>query len=781
MTREGYIEKIIYKNEENGYTVFTVSGEDGEEIFVGNLFGIGEGLYIIAEGEYVNHPQYDIQFKFTSCEVKMPEDTMGIERYLASGIIKGIGEVLAKKIVKKFKSDTLRIIEEEPERLAEISGISERKARSIATSYAEKREFQEVIIFLSEYGISVNMALKVYKEYGDGVYEVLKGNPYKIAEDISGIGFRAADEIARKMGIAADSVYRLRSAIIYVLNMAVNEGHMYLPKDMLIRKAVELTRDNQNSGYDSYYGEEYGYAEYESASSSKSVYEEAVEVLEEQLMELAIEGKVIVKSIDEVTCVYAAANYYIELNTARMLLDLQLRFEMPENELEQALSEIEKDQNIVLDELQREAVKSAITAGVAVITGGPGTGKTTIIHAIIEYYSKQGMEIMLCAPTGRAAKRMTESTNWPAQTIHRLLEFNGALMEDGDRASSSPKFGRNASNPLECDAIIVDEMSMVDSFIFYSLLQAVTYGTRLILVGDVNQLPSVGAGNILKDIINSNCFPVAVLNKIYRQEDGSDIVFNAHKINRGEHLEIMNKSKDFFFIPRNGSGNIIKEVNELVSDNLPKYLGVSSMDIQVLTPMRKYEVGVENMNLKLQELLNPPAPNKPQKNKNDIIFRKGDKVMQIKNNYKQEWKIYAENMDKAKTHGFILDEGVGVFNGDVGTITAINDYDEELTVLFDDGREAVYSYADLDELEHAFAITIHKSQGSEYPAVVIPLLTGTKKLLNRNLLYTAITRAKRMVVIVGNIGMVNQMIDNTEEQKRFTSLALRLGEMLDTI
>ncbi len=777
MTREGYIEKIIYKNEENGYTVFTVSGEDGEEIFVGNLFGVGEGLYIIAEGEYVNHPQYDIQFKFTSCEIKMPDDTMGIERYLASGIIKGIGEVLAKKIVKKFKADTLRIIEDEPERLAEISGISERKARSIATSYAEKREFQEVIIFLSEYGISVNMCLKIYKEYGDKVYEVLKGNPYKIAEDISGIGFKAADDIARKMGISADSIYRLRSALVYVLNMAVNEGHMYLPKDMLLRKAVELTREASSSPY----GEEYGYAEYESNTSGKTVYQEALETLEEQLMELAIEGKIIVKTIDDITCVYSAQNYYLELNTARMLLDLQLRYEMPENELSEALGKIEKDLSLTLDELQREAVKSAITAGVAVITGGPGTGKTTIIQAIIEYYSKQGMEIMLCAPTGRAAKRMTESTNWPAQTIHRLLEFNGGLMEEGERSGLSPKFGRNSSNPLECDAIIVDEMSMVDNFIFHSLLQAITYGTRLILVGDVNQLPSVGAGNVLKDIINSNCFPVSVLNKIYRQEDGSDIVFNAHKINRGEHLEIMNKSKDFFFIPRNGSANIINEVKELISDNLPKYLNINSMDIQVLTPMRKYEVGVENMNLKLQELLNPPATDKPERAKNDIIFRKGDKVMQIKNNYKQEWKIYADNMDTARANGFVLDEGVGVFNGDMGIITAVNDYDEELTVLFDDGREAVYSYGDLDELEHAFSITIHKSQGSEYPAVIIPLLTGTKKLLNRNLLYTAITRAKQMVVIVGNIGLINQMIDNTEEQKRFTSLALRLGEMLEQI
>ncbi|MBP3621396.1 MAG: AAA family ATPase [Lachnospiraceae bacterium] len=772
MTREGYIEKIIYKNEENGYSVFVVSGDDGEELFVGNLFGIGEGLYIIAEGEYVNHPQYDIQFKFTSCEITMPEDTIGIERYLASGIIKGIGEVLAKKIVKKFKSETLRIIEDEPERLAEISGISERKARAIAVSYSEKREFQEVIIFLSQYGISVNLAMKIYNEYGDKVYEILKGNPYKIAEDISGVGFKVADDIARKMGIGEDSVYRLRSALIYVLNMAVGEGHMYLPKEMLIKKAIELTRGDQSEFT-------YGYAEYMDAGSAQSAYDIAYENISSQLDELAIESKVIVKEIDGIAVVYSNVNYYVELNSARMLLDLQLRYDMPELELDANIAAIEKDNQIVLDETQRQAVKEAISAGVAVVTGGPGTGKTTIIDVIIKYFSKQGMEIMLCAPTGRAAKRMTEQTGWPAQTIHRLLEFNGAI--DDDRGSS-PKFGRNAMNPLECDAIIVDEMSMVDNFIFYSLLQAITYGTRLILVGDVNQLPSVGAGNVLKDIIGSDCFPVTVLNKIYRQEEGSDIVFNAHTINKGEHLEISNKSKDFFFIPRNGSANIIQEVKVLISDNLPKFLDINPLDIQVLTPMRKYETGVENMNQKLQELLNPPERQKPEKEKNDIVFRQGDKVMQIKNNYKKEWKIYAASQSKIKLSGsYLLDEGVGVFNGDVGIITNVSDFDEEITVSFDDGREAIYSYNELDELEHAFAVTIHKSQGSEYPAVIIPLLTGTRKLLNRNLLYTAITRAKRMVVIVGNIGLINQMIDNTEEQKRYTSLALRIQEMMDNV
>lgn len=771
MTREGYIEKIIYKNEENGYAVFSVEGNDGEEIFVGNIFGVGEGLYIIAEGDYVNHPQYDIQFKFTSCEIKMPEDIIGIERYLGSGIIKGIGQVLAKKIVKKFKSETLTIIENEPERLAEISGISERKAKAIAASYAEKREFQEVVIFLSQYGISVNMAMKIYGEYGDRVYEIIKDNPYKIAEDISGIGFKIADEIARKMGINPDSEYRLRSVLIYVLTMAVGEGHMYLPKDILIKKSVELIRSTS----DNEYGQSYGYAEYESASSVSSVYEQYMEQLEEQLMELSIESKCIIKEYEGEVIVYSAVNYFTELNIAKQLTDLQLRYEMPENELEAAIGAIEKDEDFVLDEQQRKAVRAAITAGVAVVTGGPGTGKTTIIDTIIHYFTAQGMEVKLCAPTGRAAKRMTEQTGWPAQTIHRLLEFSGVPSDE--RGSQVLKFGRNAENPLECDAVIVDEMSMVDCFIFNSLLQAVAYGTRLVLVGDINQLPSVGPGNVLKDIIASDCFPVSVLTKIYRQEDGSDIIMNAHKINRGEHLEIMNKSKDFFFIPRNNSSAVIAEVKELILNNLPNYLSINPLDIQVLTPMRKYDVGVENLNRSLQSLLNPYSSEKLEKEKNEIIFRKGDKVMQVKNNYRREWKIYSD-AEKAKDgHGYVIDEGVGIFNGDMGIIEEISHYDEELKVLFDDGRMAVYTFANLDELEHAFAVTIHKSQGSEYPAVVVPLLAGTKKLLNRNLLYTAITRAKRMVVIVGNIGLVNQMIDNMEEQKRYTTLADRIQEL----
>ncbi|MGN0389747.1 MAG: AAA family ATPase [Wujia sp.] len=778
MTREGYIEKIIYKSEETGYCVLSVEGEEGEEIFVGNLPGAGEGLYVIAEGEYVNHPQYDIQFKFSSCEIRMPKDTIGIERYLGSGIVKGVGAVLAKKIVKKFGDDSLRIIEEEPERLAEISGISERKARAIAISYLEKKEFQDVVIFLAEYGISVNLAIRIYNTYGSKVYDVVKGNPYKLAEDISGVGFRIADMIARRMGVASDSVFRLRSSILYALNMAGNEGHMYLPKQVLIRKCVELTRDAGNDVEGIYGQSTFGYGEYEDETSGASAYEQAASLLEQQLVELMIAGKVVAKTLDGEDVIYSAPNYYVELNTARLLTDLQLRYDMEQDTLLREIEEIEKEEKLTLDVLQREAVMSAIEAGVAVITGGPGTGKTTIINVIIKYFSKKGMEIKLCAPTGRAAKRMTESTGWPAQTIHRLLEISGVVDDSAqNQEDRGMHFTRNADNPLECDAIIVDEMSMVDSYIFYALLQAIPYGTRLIMVGDVNQLPSVGAGNVLRDIIRSDVFPVTTLNHIFRQEDGSDIVFNAHKIYRGEHITMSNKSKDFFFIVKRTAAQIVEEVQTLTMKNLPNYYGFTSQEIQVLCPTRKYEVGVENMNRRLQDKLNPKSSAKTEHSRGDVIFRKGDKVMQIKNNYQMEWKIYGISKT-GNGKGYVIDEGIGVFNGDMGVITDISDFDEELTVLFDDGRECVYGFRELDQIEHAFAVTIHKSQGSEYPAVVIPLLGGNRKLMNRNLIYTAITRARQLVVIVGDVGLVNQMIDNTEEQKRYTSLTQRLQEMV---
>lgn len=766
MVKEGYVEKVIFKNQENGYAVFTVSGEDGEDIFVGTLHGISEGIYISAEGEYITHPQYDLQFKFTSCEIKLPEDVVSVERYLSSGIIKGVGEALAKRIVKKFKMDSLRIIEEEPERLAEIKGISERKAREIAISYNEKKEMQDAIIFLTGYGISVNLAVKIFNEYGDDMYEIIQTNPYKVAEDITGVGFKTADDMAEKLGISKDSDFRIRAALLYTLLNANRLGHMYLPKQMLIRKTYSLLTDE--------------YAPFD---------EQLEQSIDNQMIELQMAGKIIVKEIMKwesdleqnyqdagleaericTTAVYAAVNYYTELNSARLLYDLDIKMSDVPVKLEQILAATSDRENLVLDEQQREAIKKAVSHGVAIITGGPGTGKTTTIHALIHVFEAMGKQIMLGAPTGRAAKRITEATGYTAQTIHRMLELTGGGVEDG--AEASYRFSRNSSNPLETDVIIIDEMSMVDSSIFYSLLQAVMPGTHLILVGDSNQLPSVGPGNVLKDMIASGVFSVTVLNKIFRQGEDSDIITNAHKINAGEQLIIQNTSKDFFYIPRQNTTNIVEELKKLITKNLPDYFGVDAMSIQVLTPMRKYELGVENLNKRLQEILNPQRNGIPEKEKNDIVFRKGDKVMQIRNNYKLQWKIMGPD------ERFVKEEGIGVFNGDVGHIREIDDFEQSIIVEFDDGRVVSYPYSQLDELEHAYAITIHKSQGSEYPVVILPLLNGPAKLLNRNLLYTAVTRAKKGVVIVGNINMVRTMIDNVEEQERFTSFAKRLREI----
>ena len=644
--------------------------------------------------------------------------------------------------------DSLRIIEEEPERLAEVKGISERKARDIAVSYNEKKEMQDAIIFLTGYGISINLAVKIFNEYGQEMYKIIRSNPYKIAEDINGVGFKTADEIAERMGISSDSDFRIRAALLYTLLNASQLGHMYLPKQMLVAKTYSLL-----------------------VADNVPYNEELEDEIGSQIIELQMTGKAIVKELaGDVTAVYAAANYYIELNSARILSDIDLDFTSEDRPLDKMLAQIEEAEKITLEEKQKLAIKNAVNNGVAVITGGPGTGKTTTINAMIKMFEKLNLELLLAAPTGRAAKRITEATGYTAQTIHRLLELSGGgIDEEGNRSAYT--FVRNSNNPLEADVIIIDEMSMVDSSLFYSLLQAIMPGTRLVLVGDSNQLPSVGPGNVLKDIIRSGVFSVTVLDKIFRQGENSDIITNAHLINAGKQLEINNKSRDFFYIPRQGSQDIIAELKHLILDSLPGFFQVDPMNIQVLTPMRKYELGVENLNKRLQEILNPSSRSIPEKEKNDIVFRKGDKVMQIKNNYKLEWKI----MD-AKDR-FVKEEGVGVFNGDVGFIKEIDEFDQKIVVEYDDGRLVDYLYSQLDELEHAYAITIHKSQGSEYPVVVIPLLTGPAKLLNRNLLYTAVTRARKGVVIVGNIGLVKTMIDNIDEQKRYTTFAERLAEL----
>ncbi len=737
---EGCVEKIVFRNEDNGYTVLTLV-EDGEEVTcVGTFQYIGEGESVEAEGDYIAHPTYGEQFRVSRYEIKAPEDTVAIERYLASGAVKGIGAVMAARIVKRFKKDTFRIIEEEPERLTEVKGISQKKAMEIADQLQEKKDMRAAMIFLQQYGITSSLAVKIYNQYGPDLYTVLKNNPYRLADDISGVGFRIADEIAMRAGIRADSDFRIRSGILYSLMRASSAGHVYLPMD-------ELT---------AYTGR---------------VLQVELDSIEKHVMDLAMDKKVVIKAEESKaqesrTLIYTAAYYYMELNSARLLHDLNIEADIPEQEIEKKLSVIEKDAEIELDELQRRAVIEAVKHGLTVITGGPGTGKTTTINAIIKYFEEEYLEVLLAAPTGRAAKRMTEATGCEAKTIHRLLELNGGSSE----ATGNAVFERNEQNPLEADVIIIDEMSMVDISLMHALLKAINIGTRLILVGDVNQLPSVGPGNVLKDIIRSEEFPVVCLTKIFRQATQSDIVVNAHKINRGESVTLDNHSKDFLFLKRDDVNVIISVIITLIQKKLPNYVNARALDIQVLTPMRKGQLGVERLNVILQQYLNPPARDKREKELAGGLFREGDKVMQIKNNYQLEWELRSGQ-------GITVERGSGIFNGDMGVIRTINEFSELITVEFDEGRFVEYSYKQLEELELAYAITIHKSQGSEYPAVILPLLTGPQLLMNRNLLYTAVTRAKKCVCLVGSTDTFYEMVENQREQKRYSGLCDRIHEI----
>ena len=737
----GYIDHIIFRNEDNGYTVLVLKGTEGDDeelTCVGTFPVISQGVTIEASGNFINHHIYGKQFQITSFTEKMPEDAMAMERYLGSGAIKGIGAALAARIVRRFGADTLRIVEEEPERLAEIKGISEKKAREIAAQMEEKADMRKAMMFLQKYGISLNLGAKIYQKYGDSVYSVLQENPYRLADDISGVGFKIADEIAGRIGIHTDSDYRIKSGMMYTLLQATGEGHVYLPKEELFRRSSELL------GVDASY-------------------------MEKHLMDLSMERKVIQKEEGETVLVYPSRFYYLELNTARMLRELNIHCPEDEAFVQRRIAQIEKETGTTLDEMQKKAVTEAAGHGLFILTGGPGTGKTTTINAIIRFFEGEGSELRLAAPTGRAAKRMTEATGYEAQTIHRLLELNG--MPEEERQGQAVHFERNAENPLEADVIIIDEMSMVDIQLMHSLLLAVTAGTRLILVGDENQLPSVGPGNVLRDIIRSGEFPVVELKKIFRQASESDIVVNAHKINRGEQVTLSNKSSDFFFLKRQDADIIIRVVIALIQEKLPRYVEAKPFDIQVLTPMRKGLLGVERLNQILQRYLNPPEPSKKEKEYGQGLFREGDKVMQIRNNYQLEWEIRGR-------YGIPVDKGVGVFNGDTGILKTINEFSETAEVEFEDGRCAEYSFKQLEELELAYAVTIHKSQGSEYPAVVIPLLSGPRMLLNRNLLYTAVTRARRCVTIVGSEETFREMIKNEKQQRRYSSLDIRLKEEL---
>ncbi|HJA65298.1 MAG TPA: ATP-dependent RecD-like DNA helicase [Candidatus Mediterraneibacter cottocaccae] len=730
----GYVGHIVFRNEENGYTVFHLENDDGEVTCVGNFNFINEGELMELSGEYVNHSVYGTQLKVASHTVKEPEDLVSIERYLGSGAIRGVGAALAGRIVKKFREDTFRIIEEEPERLAEIKGISERKAREIAEQVEEKKDMRKAMIYLQKYGISTKLAAKIYQYYGIRVYKVLEENPYQLADNIEGVGFRTADEIAAKIGIHTDSDYRIRSGLFYTLQQAVGEGHIYLPQNVLLKRAAALL-------------------------------EIEIPNIEKYVMDLCIEHKTVMKETDGEIRVYPAHYYYLELNTAKMLHDLDIDCEMPEEMMEKRLRKVEENEKIQLDPMQHRAVIESIKHGLLVLTGGPGTGKTTTINTMIRFFDNEGMSILLAAPTGRAAKRMTEATGYEAQTIHRLLEVNGNPEEEGN----SGGFMRNRQNPLEADVIIIDEMSMVDLPLMHALLSAVVPGTRLVLVGDVDQLPSVGPGSVLKDIIASQRFPVVTLTRIFRQAGESDIIVNAHKINNGEMVVLDNKSRDFFFLKRQDADVIISVVITLILKKLPKYVGASPNEIQVMTPTRKGLLGVERLNTILQRYLNPPDAKKTEREINGRLFREGDKVMQIRNNYQLEWEVCTK-------FGLTVDKGMGIFNGDMGIVTEINEYTETVEVEFDESRKVKYSFDMTEELELAYAITVHKSQGSEYPAVVIPLLPGPRLLYNRNLLYTAVTRAKRCLTIVGSDQTFQEMIQNKNEQSRYTSLAERIRE-----
>ena len=739
-TVTGYIDHIIFRNNDNGYTVMVLKGTQKEEELtcVGTFPSVTQGAAIEAVGTFSHHPVYGKQFQISSFVEKMPEDALAMERYLGSGAIKGIGAALASRIVRRFGEDTLRIVEEEPERLAEVKGISEKKAREIAAQITEKADMRKAMIFLQKYGISLNLGAKIYQKYGQSLYGVLQENPYRLAEDISGVGFKTADEIASRIGIHTDSDYRIRSGMLYTLLQASGEGHIYLPEEELFRRSSQLL--DVDASY-----------------------------MEKHLMDMAVDRKLILKEIQGETVVYPSQHYFLELNTARMLCELNICCPEDENLVRKRIARIEKETGTVLDEMQRKAVIEAANHGVFILTGGPGTGKTTTINALIRFFESEGAQLRLAAPTGRAAKRMTETTGYEAQTIHRLLELNG-IPEDENREGQAVRFERNAENPLEADVIIIDEMSMVDIFLMHSLLLAVTAGTRLILVGDENQLPSVGPGNVLRDLIRSKCFSVVELKKIFRQASESDIVVNAHKINRGEQVLLDNKSRDFFFLKRYDADIIIRVVIALIQEKMPRYVNARPFEIQVLTPMRKGLLGVERLNQILQRYLNPPSPQKKEKELGQHLFREGDKVMQIRNNYQLEWEIRGK-------YGIPVDKGIGVFNGDTGILKEINEFAELATVEFEDGRIADYSFKQLEELELAYAITIHKSQGSEYPAVVIPLLSGPRMLLNRNLLYTAVTRARKCVTIVGSEQTFEEMIRNEKQQQRYSSLDIRITEL----
>lgn len=733
----GTIKGIIFQNEENGYTVLVVNTDGGDVTCVGTLpmVNIGENLEL--EGEIVYNKNYGEQFKISHAKVVQPKSEAGIMRYLSSGLIRGVGKVTAENIVKKFGADTLNIIEFNPSRLTEIRGISEQKALLIAESYIGVKKMQDTIMFLQEYDISSRMAVKIYETYHERTMEKLKTNPYALVEDVDGIGFITADKIAGKLGIPFDSDFRLRAGILHTLKEGADKnGHTYMPCSEVYKEVTDLLKID---------------------------YENYEEKLEKLLFQMQIDGVLKCENINDTDVFMLTKFYNIERSSAKKILSL-LSHTVSEQDFSEEIENFEHLNNIELHEQQKQAVTTAVNSGISVITGGPGTGKTTIIKCVLSLMRNQRKNTLLLAPTGRAAKRMSESCGVEAKTIHRALEL--------DFTNPHDCFRYNEFNKLPVDCIIVDEVSMVDVVLLNALLKATKRNCQLILVGDKDQLPSVGAGNVLADILNSGIVPYVCLTEIYRQAKESLIVLNAHAINEGKMPKIDNKSKDFFFENKREPADKLDCIVGLVTQRLPKYTNVEPSKIQVLAPMKNGLCGIENLNKILQEKINPPSQSKSELYTERMIFRLNDKVMQIVNNYEIEWERLNENG--------LIERGEGVFNGDIGTVTSVDFHKGEIEVTFEDGRVCVYPKNELINLQLAYAMTIHKSQGSEFDVVVIPIIAGTGKILTRNLLYTAVTRAKKLVVLVGSLFYLRRMVENNYTAKRYSALCyfLKQGEAI---